>query len=557
MPQNLILIWLFVFITACSKGPNVDFVIKNGFIYDGTGAVPYMGSVAINKDKIVYVGPPKSFIANQTIDATDKIISPGFINMLSWGVETLIEDGKSESDIRQGVTLEVFGEGMSWGPVNEELKTYMKKNQGDIQYEIAWNTLGEYLQFLENKGVSTNIASFIGATTLRVNAIGFEDRKPNADEMELMKKLVHQGMKEGAMGIGSSLIYAPAFYSSTEELIQICKVAAKYDGMYISHMRSEGNKILESVDELLEIANQAGIRAEIYHLKQSGKKNWGKLDAVIRKIDSARAKGLKITADMYTYTAGATGLDASMPPWVQEGGLDKWIERLKNPKIRNKVVKEMQTDTNNWENLMHAAESSDKLILVGFKNDSLKYFTGKTLTEVAKIKGKSPEETAIDLVIQDGSRVGTVYFLMDELNVKRQIQLPYMSFGSDAGSMATEGVFLKSSTHPRAFGNFARLLGKYVRDEKIIPLEEAIYKLSGLPARNLKIKQRGLLKKGYFADVVVFDADSINDHATFENPMQYSSGVEQVWVNGTHVLKNGKHTGAYGGRFVKGPGYEK
>ena len=314
MPQNLILIWLFVFITACSKGPNVDFVIKNGVIYDGTGAVPYMGSVAINKDKIVYVGPPKSFIANQTIDATDKIISPGFINMLSWGVEPLIEDGKSESDIRQGVTLEVFGEGMSWGPVNEELKTYMKKNQGDIQYEIAWNTLGEYLQFLENKGVSTNIASFIGATTLRVNAIGFEDRKPNADEMELMKKLVHQGMKEGAMGIGSSLIYAPAFYSSTEELIQICKVAAKYDGMYISHMRSEGNKILESVDELLEIANQAGIRAEIYHLKQSGKKNWGKLDAVIRKIDSARAKGLKITADMYTYTAGACLLYTSPSP---------------------------------------------------------------------------------------------------------------------------------------------------------------------------------------------------------------------------------------------------
>ena len=557
MPQNLILIWLFAFVITCSKGPNVDFVIKNGVIYDGTGSAPYMGSVAINKDKIVYVGPPKSFIANQTIDATDKIICPGFINMLSWGVETLIEDGKSQSDIRQGVTLEVFGEGMSWGPVNKELKTYMKKNQGDIQYEITWNTLGEYLQFLENKGVSTNVASFIGATTLRINALGFEDRKPNADEMELMKKLVHQGMKEGAMGIGSSLIYAPAFYSSTEELVQICKVAAKYDGMYISHMRSEGNKILESVDELLEIASQAGIRAEIYHLKQSGKKNWGKLDEVIRKIDSARAKGLKITTDMYTYTAGATGLDASMPPWVQEGGLDKWIERLKNPKIRNKVVKEMQTDTNKWENLMLAAESSDKLILVGFKNDSLKYLTGKTLTEVAKIKGKSPEETAIDLVIQDGSRVGTVYFLMDELNVKRQIQLPYMSFGSDAGSMATEGVFLKSSSHPRAFGNFARLLGKYVRDEKIIPLEEAIYKLSGLPARNLKIEQRGLLKKGYFADVVVFDADSINDHATFEDPMQYSSGVEQVWVNGTHVLKNGKHTGAYGGRFVKGPGYEK
>jgi N-acyl-D-amino-acid deacylase len=477
--------------------------------------------------------------------------------MLSWGVESLFEDGKSQSDLRQGVTLEVFGEGMSWGPLNDPLKASMKKNQGDIQYEITWTTLGEYLQFLEDKGISTNIASFIGATTLRVNAVGYEDRVPNVEELELMKDLVHQGMKEGAMGIGSSLIYAPAFYSSTEELIEICKVAADYGGMYISHMRSEGNKLLESLDELLTIANEAGIPAEIYHLKQSGKKNWGKLDRVIQKIDSARAKGLKITTDMYTYTAGATGLDASMPPWVQEGGLEQWIQRLKDPQIRKRVIEEMQTDTDEWENLMRAAESPDKLILVGFKNDSLKYLTGKTLTEVAKIKGKSPEETAIDLVIQDGSRVGTVYFLMDEENVKRQIQLPYMSFGSDAGSLATEGVFLKNSTHPRAFGNFARLLGKYVRDEQIIPMEEAIYKLSGLPATNLKIKERGFLKENYYADVVVFDPKSIRDFATFENPMQYATGVEQVWVNGTHVLENGTHTGAFGGRFVKGPGYQK
>jgi N-acyl-D-amino-acid deacylase len=433
----------------------------------------------------------------------------------------------------------------------------MKKNQGDIQYEITWTTLGEYLQFLEDKGISTNVASFIGATTLRVNAVGYEDRAPNVEELELMKDLVHQGMKEGAMGIGSSLIYAPAFYSSTEELIEICKVAADYGGMYISHMRSEGNKLLESVDELLTIANEAGIPAEIYHLKQSGKKNWGKLDRVIQKIDSARAKGLKITTDMYTYTAGATGLDASMPPWVQEGGLEQWIQRLKDPQIRKRVIKEMQTDTDEWENLMRAAESPDKLILVGFKNDSLKYLTGKTLTEVAKIKGKSPEETAIDLVIQDGSRVGTVYFLMDEENVKRQIQLPYMSFGSDAGSLAPEGVFLKNSTHPRAFGNFVRLLGKYVRDEQLITMEEAIYKLSGLPATNLKIKERGFLKENYFADVVVFDPKSVRDFATFENPMQYATGVEQVWVNGTHVLENGTHTGAFGGRFVKGPGYQK
>jgi len=555
--KNLILLFLIPLFYYCSTEAEVDVLIQNGTVYDGTGAPPYQGTVALKGDKIFYIGPPKFFTAKKIINATDKAVSPGFINMLSWGVETLIEEGKSQSDIRQGVTLEVFGEGMSWGPLNEELKAYMKKNQGDIKYDINWTTLGEYLQFLEDKGVSTNIASFIGATTLRINAVGYEDRKPNESELALMKNLVHQGMKEGAMGIGSSLIYAPAFYSSTEELISLCKVAAEYDGLYISHMRSEGNKLLESVDELLTIADQSGIRAEIYHLKQSGKKNWYKLDQVIQKIDSARAKGLEITTDMYTYIAGATGLDASMPPWVQEGGLDQWIARLKDPAIRKKVIKEMKTDTDQWENLMRAAESSDKLILVGFKNDSLKYLTGKTLTEVAKMRGKSPEETAIDLVIQDGSRVGTVYFLMTEENIKKQIKLPYMSFGSDAGTMSPEGVFSKNSTHPRAFGNFARLLGKYVREENVISLEEAIYKLTGLPASNLKIQNRGQLKKGYFADVVVFDPNKISDHATFENPMQYATGVNHVWVNGNHVLENGNHTGAYGGRFVKGPGFEK
>lgn len=555
--KNLILLFLVSLFYYCSGEAEVDVLIQNGTVYDGSGAPPYQGTVALKGDKIFYIGPPKFFTAKKIINATDKAVSPGFINMLSWGVETLIEEGKSQSDIRQGVTLEVFGEGMSWGPLNEELKAYMKKNQGDIKYDINWTTLGEYLQFLEDKGVSTNIASFIGATTLRINAVGYEDRKPNESELALMKNLVHQGMKEGAMGIGSSLIYVPAFYSSTEELIALCKVAAEYDGLYISHMRSEGNKLLESVDELLTIADQSGIRAEIYHLKQSGKKNWHKLDQVIQKIDSARVKGLEITTDMYTYIAGATGLDASMPPWVQEGGLDQWIARLKDPAIRKKVIKEMKADTDQWENLMRAAESSDKLILVGFKNDSLKYLTGKTLTEVAKMRGKSPEETAIDLVIQDGSRVGTVYFLMTEENIKKQIKLPYMSFGSDAGTMSPEGVFSKSSTHPRAFGNFVRLLGKYVREENVISLEEAIYKLTGLPASNLKIQKRGQLKNGYFADVVVFDPKEISDHATFENPMQYATGVEHVWVNGTHVLENGNHTGAYGGRFVKGPGYKK
>ena len=555
--KNLLFLLVVTLFYRCSNEAEVDILIQNGTLYDGTGAASYKGTVAIKEDKIFYVGPPKFFTAKKIINATDKAVSPGFINMLSWAVESLIEDGHSQSDIRQGVTLEVFGEGMSWGPLTKQTKEQMKKTQGDIQYDVPWNTLGEYLQFLEDKGVATNIASFIGATTLRVNTLGYEDRPPTENELEQMRESVHQGMQEGAMGIGSSLIYAPAFYSTTEELIALCEVASLYDGMYISHMRSEGNKLLESVDELLTIADQAQIRAEIYHLKQSGKKNWDKLEKVIFKIDSARAKGLEITTDMYTYTAGATGLDASMPPWVQEGGLEQWINRLKTPEIRKKVIKEMLEDTDEWENLMKAAATAENLILVDFKNDSLKYLTGKTLAEASQLRGKTPQETAIDLVIQDGSRVGTVYFLMSEENVKKQIKLPYMSFGSDAASMAPEGVFLKSSTHPRAFGNFARLLGKYVRDEKIISLEEAVYKLSGLPATNLKLQKRGLLKAGYFADVVVFDPNEIQDLATFENPMQYATGVEQVFVNGAQVLENGGPTGAMPGKFVKGPGYQK
>jgi len=555
--KNLLFLLVVTLFYRCSNEAEVDILIQNGTLYDGTGAASYKGTVAIKEDKIFYVGPPKFFTAKKIINATDKAVSPGFINMLSWAVESLIEDGHSQSDIRHGVTLEVYGEGMSWGPLTEQTKEQMKKTQGDIQYDVPWNTLGEYLQFLEDKGVATNIASFIGATTLRVNTLGYEDRPPTENELEQMRESVHQGMQEGAMGIGSSLIYAPAFYSTTEELIALCEVASLYDGMYISHMRSEGNKLLESVDELLTIADQAQIRAEIYHLKQSGKKNWDKLEKVIFKIDSARAKGLEITTDMYTYTAGATGLDASMPPWVQEGGLEQWINRLKNPEIRKKVIKEMLEDTDEWENLMKAAATAENLILVDFKNDSLKYLTGKTLAEASQLRGKTPQETAIDLVIQDGSRVGTVYFLMSEENVKKQIKLPYMSFGSDAASMAPEGVFLKSSTHPRAFGNFARLLGKYVRDEKIISLEEAVYKLSGLPATNLKLQKRGLLKAGYFADVVVFDPNEIQDLATFENPMQYATGVEQVFVNGAQVLENGGPTGAMPGKFVKGPGYQK
>ncbi|HQU60435.1 MAG TPA: D-aminoacylase, partial [Saprospiraceae bacterium] len=489
------------------------------------------------------------------LDAGGLAVSPGFINMLSWATESLIEDGRGMSDIKQGVTLEIMGEGWSMGPLSDTMKVLSVKEQGDIKYDIQWTTLGEYLQYLEEKGVSPNVASFVGATTLRIHEIGFDNRPPSSEELERMRSLARQAMEEGALGIGSSLIYAPAFYAGTEELIELCKVAGEYDGMYITHMRSEGNQLLEAIDEVIRIAKAAGVPAEIYHLKAAGQNNWPKMALAIQKIDSARAAGNRISTDMYNYIAGATGLDASMPPWVQEGGLEAWARRLQDPAIRKKVAAEMKTDAQDWENLYFSAGSAENVLLVEFKNDSIKPYTGKTLAEVAAIRGKSPEETAMDLVVEDGSRVGTVYFLMSEENVRKQIALPYMSFGSDAGALAAEGVFLKSNPHPRAYGNVARLLGKYVREEKVIPLEDAIRKLTAQPASNLKIARRGLLKPGYFADIVIFDPASIQDHATFEKPHQYASGVRHVFVNGVQVLKDGEHTGAKPGRFVKGPGW--
>ena len=546
---------LSLFIFSCSPPNNYDILIKNGTIADGSGNPTYLGSVGINADTIAAVGKLKA-TGTLEIDATGLVVAPGFINVLSWATESLIEDGRSISDIMQGVTLEVFGEGWSMGPLNEDLKKELQSAQGDIKYEMDWNTLDEYLQSLSKRGISPNIASFIGATTVRINHIGYENRAPTDEELTSMKNMVKEAMEDGALGVGSSLIYAPAFYSTTEELIALCKVASEYNGLYISHMRSEGNRLLESIDELIRIADEADIRAEIYHLKLAGKENWSKYDDVVRKIDSARTAGLKITTDMYTYVAGATGLDASMPPWVQEGGYEKWAERLQDSEIRQKVLQEMRTPTDKWENLMYAAGTSDNLLLVGFENDSLRHYTGKNLTEVAKIHGKSPEETAIDLVIADGSRVGTVYFLMSEENLKKQIALPYMSFGSDAASQAPEGVFLNSSAHPRTYGNFSRLLGKYVRDEQIISIEEAVRKLTSLPASNLKINKRGSLNKGYFADLAIFNPETIQDRATFSEPHQLSTGMIHVFVNGEQVLKNGKHTGVTPGRVVRGPGYK-
>jgi N-acyl-D-amino-acid deacylase len=534
-----------------------DIILKNGTIYDGSGKEPFKGDLAINGDKIVAVGKIENAKGKQEIDVKGLAVAPGFINMLSWACDSLIEDGTSLSDIRQGVTLEVFGEGFSYGPLNESMKKEMEEMQGDIKYKVEWNTLGEYLQFLEKKGISPNVASFVGATTVRVNVVGYDDRPPNPEELEKMRQLVKQAMEEGAMGVGSSLIYAPAFYAKTDELIELSKVASQYGGMYISHMRSEANKLLEAVDELIRISREAKLPAEIYHLKAAGVQNWKKMDDVITKVQAAQKEGLKITADMYMYPAGATGLDAAMPPWVQEGGFKKWRERLMDPKTRERVIKEMSTPTDDWENLFLLAGSADKVLLVDFRNEKLKPLTGKTLADVAKMRGKSPQETAIDLVVEDESRVGTVYFLMSEDNIKKEVGLPWVSFGSDEGSYRPEGVFLKSNAHPRAYGNFARVIGKYVRNEKALTLQDAIRRLSAFPAENLKIKDRGYLKPGYFADVVVFNPATVDDHATFDKPHQLASGVMDVFVNGTQVLKDQEHTGAKPGRFVRGPGWKQ
>jgi N-acyl-D-amino-acid deacylase len=549
---------LLAFVFSCSSSPTEEFdlILRNGTIYDGTGSAPYVGDVAIHGDRIAALGDLGSATGRTEIDAQGLAVSPGFINMLSWATDTLIEDGRSQGDIRQGVTLEVFGEGWSEGPLNEPMKEEAIKRQGDIKFDIEWTTLGEYLDYLVQRGISPNVASFVGATTVRIHEIGEEDRPPTPEEMERMRELVRKAMEEGALGVGSSLIYAPAFYAETDELIELCKAAASYGGTYISHIRNEGSQLLEAVDELITIAREANIPAEIYHLKASGQNNWDKLDELIQKVEAAQVEGLQITADMYTYPASSTGLDASMPPWVQEGGYDAWARRLKDPAIRERVRHEMTTATDEWEN-GYLAVGADGILLIGFKSQQLKPLIGKTLAQVAEMRGTPPEDTAMDLVIEDGSRVQVVYFGMSEDNIRKKIALPWVSFGSDGGSMAPEGVFVMSSTHPRAYGNFARLLGKYVRDEGIIPLQEAIRRLTSFPAGNLPIKERGTLRPGYFADVVVFDPDTIQDHATFEDPHQYSTGVVHVWVNGTQVLKDGEHTGAKPGRVVRGPGWKQ
>src|SRR3954468_23411376 len=539
---------------AESSAEKFDVIIKGGTVYDGTGEKPKAIDVAIRRDRIVELGnfPPDQ--TKSVVDATGLAVAPGFINMLSWSNESLIEDGRSQSEIREGVTTEIMGEGFSMGPLNDRIKERMLHDQGDIKYEIKWRTLSEYLSYLEQRGVSCNVASFIGATTIREYVIGLEDKQPTPEQLEQMRQLVQREMEAGALGIGSSLIYPPAFYAKTEELIELCKVAAKYKGKYISHMRSEGSQLLEAIDELMRISKEANIPAEIYHIKAAGQPNWGKADAMLAKIEEARKAGLKITADMYTYTAAGTGLDACLPPWTADGGYPELFKRLRDPATRAKIKADVQTPSDKWENLYLAAGSPEKILLSGFKSEKLKPLTGKSLAEIAKMRGKDPIETAMDLNAEDESRIDTIYFLMSEENVKKEIVKPWVSFGSDEASQAPEGNFLKSNCHPRAYGNFVRVLGKYVREEKALTLEAAIRKLSGLPATNLGLDGRGFLKAGTFADVVVFDPATVGDRATFDKPHQYAVGMKHVFVNGVQVLREGEHTGAKPGRAVWGPG---
>jgi N-acyl-D-aspartate/D-glutamate deacylase len=539
------------------RGERFDVLIRGGTVYDGTGAPGRGADVGIRGDTVAAVGDLSSARARALVDARGLAVAPGFINMLSWSTESLIVDGRSQGEIRQGVTTEIFGEGSSMGPLTDEMKRRMKEEQADFKYDVRWTTLSEYLAYLEKKGVAPNVASFIGAATVREYVIGLDDRPPTPAEMERMRRLVQQEMEAGALGIGSSLIYAPGTYAKTEELVELGKVAARYQGKYISHLRSEGDRFLEAIDEIVRISREAGLPAEIYHLKAAGEANWPKMDQAIARVEKARGEGLKITADMYTYTAGATGFDACIPPWARDGGYDALFRRIQDAEMRPRILADMRRPAEGWENLCRAAGSPERLLLVEFKTDALKPLTGKTLAEVVKMRGTDPENTILDLVLADRTRVGVVFFLMSEDNVRKQVRLPWVSFGSDAASMAPEDPFTRSSAHPRSYGNFARLLGRYVRDEKLVSLGEAIRRLAALPATNLGLDRRGRLAPGMFADVVVFDPATIADRATFEQPHQYAVGMRHVFVNGVQVLKDGEHTGATPGRALKGPGARK
>jgi N-acyl-D-amino-acid deacylase len=533
-----------------------DLLIENGRVYDGSGAPPERVDIAVSGDRVAAVLPPGADAeAAMVVDAEGLAVAPGFINVLSWSTESLIADGRAVSDVKQGVTLEIFGEGWSMGPLNASMKADERDRQGDIRYEIEWTTLGEYLEFLVERGVTPNVASFVGATTLRIHELGEADVAPDAAQLARMQDLVRAAMREGALGVGSSLIYPPAFFATTKELIALSEAAAEFGGGYITHMRSEANRLLEAIDEALAIARATGQRVEVYHLKAAGEKNWPKMAGALAKIESAREEDLKVSANMYAYTAGATGLTAGLPPWVQDGGHDAMVERLADPATRERVIAEMKVPSDEWENLRLLAGGAERVLFIGFRNEALKPLTGKTLAEVAEMRGTSIEDTMLDLIIEDDSRVDTAYFLMSEENVELGLEQPWVSLGSDAEASAPEGVFLKSSTHPRAYGNFARFLGHYVRDRQLVTLEEGIHRLTGLPAKNWQLRDRGCLDVGCHADIVLFDPQAISDHATYEEPQRFATGVSAVFVNGVQVLRDGEHTGATPGRVVRGPGW--
>ena len=543
---------------ACGRSPGTpeyDVLLRGGTVYDGSGEPARVADVAIAGEAIAAIGDLDGASAKLELDVAGLAVAPGFVNWMSWANESLIEDGRSQSDIRQGVTLELLGEGSSMGPLSDEMKRQMRDRQGDIEYEIEWTTLDEYLRFLEARGVSPNVASFVGAENPREHVIGYEDRPPTAEELERMKQLVREAMEDGALGVASSLIYPPGSFASTEELIELASVAAEHDGVYASHLRSEGEGLLDAVDELLRIAREANIRAEVYHLKAAGIDNWGLFDQAVAKIEAARAEGLHVTADVYTYPASSTGLYVIMPPWVQEGGFETWMGRLRDEASRDRIAREMLVRSPDWENGWLNAGSAENILLVGFRNPDLKHLSGKTLAEIAAERGQDPRYVAMDLMVEDQSRIQTVYFTQSEDNLRKAMKLPWVSFCSDAASLAPEGVFLQSSTHPRAYGSFARVLGKYSRDEKLLSLEDAVRRLAALPAEKLKLDRRGRLAEGFFADVVVFDPQRITDHATFEEPHQYATGMVHVLVNGVPVLRDGEHTGATPGRVVRGPGW--
>lgn len=529
-----------------------DLVIRNGSIYDGSGSEPYVGDLAVEGDQIVAIGQVRGE-GREEIDAAGMAVAPGFINMLSWANRSLLEDGRGMSDIRQGVTLEVFGEGWTMGPINSSMRQELQAQMGESGVAIGWTTLGEYLENLEEKGISPNVASFVGATTVRIHELGEQDADPNPDQLARMRALVRQAMEEGAMGVGSALIYAPGNYAETRELVALAEEAGRCGGMYISHMRSEADEIGSAIDEVITIAREAGLPAEIYHLKLAGKRNWDRLPEIVAKIEDARRSGIRLTTNMYLYTAGGTGLDAVIPPWVQAGGRDAMLERLQDPATRARILQEMRAEESDWENLLRAA-GGDGVLLVNSENPEFQPLMGKTLAQIAALRGTSVEETAVDLVLQDG-QIGAIYFMMSEENIAKQAALPWMSFGSDASAPAAEGETLDSAAHPRTYGNFSRLLGKYVREEEALPLALAIRGLTALPASNLGLRQRGSLAVGNFADIVIFDPTTISDHATYNAPHQYATGVTEVFINGVQVLSDGQHTGATPGRVVRGPGW--